>query len=51
MKGATRKAKASRSRRRSRKQRGGGIDARAINKYAVVIQKPSEKGEGGVERV
>lgn len=54
MRGRTRKvrvkAKASRRRSgRSRKQRGGSIGAREINKYAVIIQKPSEKGEGGVE--
>jgi hypothetical protein len=39
------------STRTKRKQRGGGIGAREINRNAVLITKRVERDEGGVEDI
>lgn len=47
----SKRSKKSRKTRCRRIQRGGDIGARGINSNAVVIRKPTERGEGGVEDV
>jgi hypothetical protein len=49
--GKTRSRKTKIRRKTRRRQRGGGIGAREINKAAVVISKRVEKDEGGVEDI